>query len=37
MTAWDDGPDCKVWMPSLLPDNGASVLDLQKYEWRPFS
>lgn len=25
MTAWDDGPTCKVWTPSLLPDNGDSV------------
>lgn len=22
MATWDDGPDCKVWTPSLLPANG---------------
>lgn len=25
MTAWDDGPDCKVWTPSLTPSNGDAV------------
>lgn len=28
MAAWDDGPDCKVWTPSLTPANGdAAVID----------